>query len=296
MKYIIRMQTRLTTFSLLLAVGFLAGCASQLSAPIRDGNGVQQPPGAAAPGQSATLHTVRQGDTLLGIARQYGVTLPDLVSWNMLTDPNQIHVGQALRVAPPGAESGAVATAIPVVPGGGELPAPAVNGASVPLKQGPIGGRQPYSDEAWAKLSPGTTVTPPTPVAPPEEAARPAGDSLWQWPSGGRVIAGYSEASNKGLDIGGNVGDPVYASAAGKVVYAGSGLRGYGKLVVIKHNQEYNSVYAHNDKLLVKEDDQVTQGQKIAELGSSESDRPKLHFEIRKQGKAVDPMKYLPAR
>ncbi|WP_287369191.1 peptidoglycan DD-metalloendopeptidase family protein, partial [Thauera sp.] len=106
----------------------------------------------------------------------------------------------------------------------------------------------------------------------------------------------YNEASNKGVDIAGNVGDPVVAAAAGKVVYAGSGLRGYGKLVVIKHNQEYNSVYAHNDKLLVKEDDQVTQGQKIAELGSSEADRPKLHFEIRKQGKAVDPMKYLPAR
>ena len=109
-------------------------------------------------------------------------------------------------------------------------------------------------------------------------------------------MSAYNEASNKGVDIGGNVGDPVLAAAAGKVVYAGSGLRGYGKLVVIKHNQEYNSVYAHNDKLLVKEDDQVVQGQKIAELGSSESDRSKLHFEIRKQGKAVDPMKYLPAR
>ena len=135
----------------------------------------------------------------------------------------------------------------------------------------------------------------PVPTAPatPQTAA-PSGQ--WKWPAGGVVIAGFNEASNKGLDIGGQVGDPVYAAAPGKVVYAGSGLRGYGKLIVIKHNQEYNSVYAHNDKLLVKEDDQVEQGQKIAELGSSEADRPKLHFEIRKQGKAVDPSGYLPAR
>lgn len=293
MNDLIRMQIRLSTYSLLLAVGLLAGCASQISAPIRDGNGVQ-PPATTAPLPSGTLHTVRQGDTLLGIARQYGVTLPDLVAWNALTDPNQIHVGQALSVAPPEGASGAVATAIPVAPSGGEVPAPGGERA-VALKQGPLGGRQPYSDEAWAKLSPGAAVLPPTP-APPEEAARAATDGQWRWPANGRVIAGYSEASNKGLDIGGSVGDPVYASAAGKVVYAGSGLRGYGKLVVIKHNQEYNSVYAHNDKLLVKEDDQVTQGQQIAELGNSESDRPKLHFEIRKQGKAVDPMKYLPAR
>ena len=140
----------------------------------------------------------------------------------------------------------------------------------------------------------------PAPVETPPPAAAetlPSGMAgQWQWPASGGVIAGFNEASNKGLDIGGAVGEPVYAAAAGKVVYAGSGLRGYGKLIVIKHNQEYNSVYAHNDKLLVKEDDQVAQGQKIAELGSSEADRPKLHFEIRKQGKAVDPTGYLPAR
>lgn len=296
MRYVIRMQTRLSTFSLMLTVGLLGGCASQISAPIRDGNGVQ-PPAAAVPVPAASQHTVRQGETLLGIARQYGVTLPDLVSWNMLTDPNQIHVGQSLRVTPPDGGAGAVATAIPIAPGGAEMPAAGEGAGAVPLKQGPIGGRQPYSDEAWAKLSPGAAVTPPTPVLPPpQEAVKPTGDGQWRWPASGQVIAGYNEASNKGVDIGGKVGDPVYASAAGKVVYAGSGLRGYGKLVVIKHNQEYNSVYAHNDKLLVKEDDQVTQGQQIAELGNSESDRPKLHFEIRKQGKAVDPMTYLPAR
>ena len=145
-----------------------------------------------------------------------------------------------------------------------------------------------------------TRVAEPAPVeaSPPVAVETPpsAVGGQWKWPASGTVIAGFNESSNKGLDIGGAVGEPVYAAAAGKVGYAGSGLRGYGKLIVIKHNQEYNSVYAHNDKLLVKEDDQVAQGQKIAELGSSETDRPKLHFEIRKQGKAVDPTGYLPAR
>ena len=123
-----------------------------------------------------------------------------------------------------------------------------------------------------------------------------ATDGKWSWPASGRVITGFNESSNKGVDIGGKPGDPVYAAAPGKVVYSGSGLRGYGKLVVIKHDQEYNSVYAHNQNLLVKENDVVTKGQKIAELGSTDADRPKLHFEIRRQGRAVDPMQYLPAR
>jgi lipoprotein NlpD len=247
------------------------------------------------------VHVVRPGDTLLGIARQYGVTLPDLVSWNDLTDPNQIQVGQSLRVGPADA-SGGVAVGV-ITPGEGAvaLPIPAPSSAEAtqaPFKQGPLGGRKPYSDEAWSREAPGAApaVTPPTAATEAPTPAAAAGSGEWQWPAAGRLLSAYNEASNKGVDIGGNVGDPVLAAAAGKVVYAGSGLRGYGKLVVIKHNQEYNSVYAHNDKLLVKEDDQVVQGQKIAELGSSESDRSKLHFEIRKQGKAVDPMKYLPAR
>lgn len=300
MRYPIQMQTRIFSIPAALVITLLAGCASTVSAPVRDGSGV--PPAASAvPAEQPGVHTVRPGETLLGIARQYGVTLPDLVGWNNISDPNQITVGQALRVAPPGVDGTAVATAIPIGDGAVATPVPAPGAeapAAAPLKQGPVGGRQPYSDEAWSKASPSAA---PQPTAPPAAVATPdvpkaTGSGEWQWPAGGRLIAGYNEASNKGVDIAGNVGDPVLAAAAGKVVYAGSGLRGYGKLVVIKHNQEYNSVYAHNDKLLVKEDDQVTQGQKIAELGSSEADRPKLHFEIRKQGKAVDPMKYLPAR
>lgn len=299
MKFAIQMQTRLGLMPALLVAMVLGGCASSGVAPVRDGSGA--PPAAVAvPAAAAGMHVVKQGETLLGIARQYGVTLPDLVSWNNLTDPNQIQVGQSLRVGPSDMEQG-VAAAIPIGEGAVAMPVPvpgSTEPGAAPLKQGPLGGRQPYSDEAWAKASPGAVPaqTPPPPVAAPEPPVKAATAGEWQWPASGRVLAGYNEASNKGVDISGSVGDPVYAAAAGKVVYAGSGLRGYGKLVVIKHNQEYNSVYAHNDKLLVKEDDQVTQGQKIAELGSSETDRPKLHFEIRKQGKAIDPMNYLPVR
>ncbi len=295
MRYSIRMQTRISSLPLLLALGFVAGCASTVTAPLRDGTGAV-PPAAAVPGQLPGTHIVRPGETLLAVSRQYGVSLPELVAWNRLSDPNQLSVGQVLRVAPPGAETGAVATAIPlgaevipVTPAGGE-------GMVAGIKQGPIGGRQPYSDEAWAKINPSAAVAPPAPAPVVVPKPAPGGSGEWQWPANGALIAGFNESTNKGVDIAGNTGDPVYASAAGKVVYAGSGLRGYGKLVVIKHNQEYNSVYAHNNKLLVKEDDLVVKGQQIAELGNSEADRSKLHFEIRKQGKAVDPMKYLPSR
>ena len=296
MKHLICMQIRSKLMLAVLASLLLAGCASTVTAPVRDVGGAAV---VAGPSAQPGMHVVRPGDTLLGIARQYGVTLPDLVSWNDLTDPNQIQVGQSLRVGPADAMGSAAVGVIAPGEGAVALPIPAPSGAGsvqAPFKQSPLGGRKPYSDEAWSRDTPDVApaVTPPT-VAP-EAPAAAASSGEWQWPAAGRLLSGYNEASNKGVDIGGNVGDPVLAAAAGKVVYAGSGLRGYGKLVVIKHNQEYNSVYAHNDKLLVKEDDQVVQGQKIAELGSSESDRSKLHFEIRKQGKAVDPMKYLPAR
>lgn len=118
----------------------------------------------------------------------------------------------------------------------------------------------------------------------------------WVWPGNGPVLAGFDEVKNKGLDIGGSAGDAVVAAADGKVVYSGSGLRGYGNLIILKHNSTYLTAYAHNQTLLVKEDQVVKKGQKIAEMGSSDTDRVKLHFEVRKQGKPVDPSKYLSAR
>ena len=118
----------------------------------------------------------------------------------------------------------------------------------------------------------------------------------WAWPLSGNLIAGFVEGSNKGIDIAAKPGDPVQAAAAGKVVYAGSGLRGYGKLVIVKHNPSFLSAYAHNSQILVKEGQSVTKGQKIAEAGASDSDQPMLHFEIRRQGKPIDPLKQLPSR
>jgi lipoprotein NlpD len=117
----------------------------------------------------------------------------------------------------------------------------------------------------------------------------------FQWPARGNLISGFDEAKNKGLDIGGKVGDPVMAAADGRVVYAGAGLRGYGNLIIIKHNNTYLTAYAHNQTLLVKEDQVIKRGQKIAEMGNSDADQVKLHFEIRRQGKPVDPAKYLSA-
>ena len=173
------------------------------------------------------------------------------------------------------------------------------------MKTWPKALRLPYSEQNLALLAKGDTpvavVKPaPVPVAiePRPEPAKPAErdpEALdFMWPAKGRVLAGFSEPSSKGVDIAGKIGDPVVAAAQGRVMYTGTGIRGYGKLIVIKHDNGFNRVYAHNREILVKEGQNVARGQKIAELGDSDADAPKLHFEIRKSGKPVDPMQYLP--
>lgn len=175
------------------------------------------------------------------------------------------------------------------------------------FKREPKGGKQPWSEEALAKARQGETAARPAeskpaaaterPVEKPVEKPPVAGDDVdWMWPANGKLMTTYSDGGNKGIDIAGRIGDPVLAAAAGVVSYAGSGLRGYGNLVVLRHNANLLSVYAHNSKLLVKEKDTVAKGQKIAEIGSSDADSPRLHFEIRRQGKPGDPQKFLPAR
>jgi lipoprotein NlpD len=138
----------------------------------------------------------------------------------------------------------------------------------------------------------------PAPSAPPSNAngaADDAEDLDWTWPAKGKLVTGFSDTANlKGIDIAGTAGQAIVASAPGRVVYAGSGLRGYGKLVIIKHNKTFLSAYAHNREIVVKEGQQVTRGQKIAEMGSTDTDQVKLHFEIRRLGRPMDPMKYLP--
>jgi lipoprotein NlpD len=234
-----------------------------------------------APVNKPGYYTVRPGDTLVRIALESGQNWRDVVRWNGIDNPNVIEVGQVLRVSPPPA---AVAP-----PSSAEV---AVVRPVTPASATPVPPAQAASEPRVVATAPVTAPTPST--ARPTDS--PDDDVPWAWPTSGvpSVLAGFDEARNKGLDIGGKAGDPVLASADGRVVYAGAGLRGYGNLIILKHNNTYLTAYAHNQALLVKEDQSVRKGQKIAEMGNSDADRVKLHFEIRRQGKPVDPTKYLP--
>jgi lipoprotein NlpD len=203
---------------------------------------------------------------LTRIGLDHGQSWRDLVSWNNLPNAHLIEVGQVLRVAPPGAM---------------------VEASGVVVQ--PMGG----SAEVVPAAKPAAPASAPTSASAPSANDEGLG---FAWPASGSVIAGFDEAKNKGLDIAGKAGDPVLAAADGQVVYAGAGLRGYGNLIILKHNNTFLTAYAHNQALLVKEDQKVRKGQKIAEMGKTDADRVKLHFEIRRQGKPVDPAKYLPAR
>lgn len=227
-------------------------------------------PGAENAGKPG-YYTVQKGDTLMRIALEHGQAWRDVVRWNNLSNPDVIEIGQVLRVVPPGAQVEAAGVLVrPIAPAA----EPARPAASAP---------------ASAPSSPAPSATGTTPA--------PAVDELvLAWPAQGPVLNGFDEIRNKGLDIGGKAGDPVLAAADGQVVYAGAGLRGYGNLVIIKHNNNYLTAYAHNQKLLVKEDQRVKRGEKIAEMGSTDTDRVKLHFEVRRQGKPVDPSRFLASR
>jgi lipoprotein NlpD len=297
---------------LMVLLPVFAGCASHAPAPVEDRGAAPGAaksaavPGAAAVDARSGFYTVKKGDTLYSIALDNGQDYKDVAAWNNLENPNLIKVGQQLRVTPP--ENGApVAVTKPVTSSGPVEVKPAPAGANTEtLKREPKGGKQPYSDEALAKARQGETADRPVESKPaeakpaevkPTEKPALAGDELdWMWPAAGKPITPFVEGSSKGVDIAGKAGDPVLAAAAGVVSYAGAGLRGYGNLVVLRHNATYLSVYAHNSKILVKEKQAVAKGQKIAEMGSSDTESPRLHFEIRRQGKPADPQKYLPAR
>jgi lipoprotein NlpD len=248
-------------------------------------------PGAENAGKPG-YYTVKPGDTMIRIGLDTGQNWRDIVRWNGLENPNIIEVGQVLRVIAPGT--------VDVTPGP-LVPRPVTPPSTVVATNLPPASTRTAAPAASAPASaPAAVPTPaPAPVAvAPLPPASSAGDDdvAWIWPTNGAVIAGFDEAKNKGLDIAGKLGDPVLAAGDGRVVYAGAGLRGYGNLVILKHNNTYLTAYAHNQTLLVKEDQTVRKGQKIAEMGQSDSDRVKLHFEIRRQGKPVDPARYLSPR
>ena len=279
---------------LMISVLLAAGCGSRAltNAPVEERGTSSARPASTAPAVPAAVdpkqlpgyenagkagyYTVKPGDTLIRIGLDTGQNFRDIVRWNNLENPNLIEVGQVLRVVPPLADVGVVTR--PVVSG-----TATTTTAAAPARPGsaPVG----------------TTATTAVAVPGPAPAASAGEDDIaWIWPAQGSLIAGFDEAKNKGYDIAGKAGDAVVASADGRVVYSGAGLRGYGNLIILKHNNTFLTAYAHNQTLLVKEDQSVKKGQKIAEMGNSDADRVKLHFEIRRQGKPVDPARYLPAK
>lgn len=282
-----------------ILIGLVAGCSTTTrQAPIVERPVVQAPARPAparveeAPKQDERgMYTVRKGDTLLRIALDFGQNYRDLVAWNNLANPDDIKVGQVLRVTQPEGERHVQTQPVPMPPS-----------ATVPRKTEPRADKKPYSDSAVAETRPGTTApgaapaAPAAPATPPAPAASDEARLSWMWPSEGRVIATFDDGRNKGIDIAGKMGQPVVAAGSGKVMYAGSGIRGYGNLVIVKHSNSLLSAYAHNRKIVVKEGDNVARGQVIAEMGDSDADLVKLHFEIRQQGKPVDPTRFLPVR
>ncbi len=290
--------------------GVLTGCGSNLAnrAPVEDRGAttsrpaavaldpntpqVKQPPGFENAGKPG-YYTVKPGDTLIRVGLDTGQNWRDIVRWNAIENPNQIEVGQVLRVAPPVASPVTAAAATAAV----SKPVASSNATSSPVPPAQNQAQAQPASLTGNAAKPATAATAAAAVAPTAVVASGGEEEIaWIWPANGSVVAGFDEVKNKGLDIGGAAGEPVMASADGRVVYVGAGLRGYGNLIILKHNNTYLTAYAHNQTLLVKEDQSVRKGQKIAEMGNSDADRVKLHFEVRRQGKPVDPAKYLPTR
>jgi lipoprotein NlpD len=271
----------------------LSACASKVThrAPVEDRNNssarssstptpsdsAKPMPGSENAGKPG-YYTVKPGDTLIRIALESGQGHRDVARWNALENPNKIEVGQVLRVVPPVSEESVVAKPV----------------ASSKVSSTPLQSQTQSQTQQSAKNEP----APAAAGAVSESHAKSGEDDVsFAWPAKGTIVGAFDESKNrKGVDIGGAAGDPVLASADGKVVYAGAGLRGYGNLIILKHNNTYLTAYAHNQSLSVKEDQTVKKGQKIAEMGNSDAESVKLHFEVRKLGKPVDPAQYLPAR
>jgi lipoprotein NlpD len=295
----------------------IAGCTAPRPAPVIERAAKPVAPVKPAPAVKAPVpadarpafHIVKKGETLYSIALEYGLDYKELAEWNGI-DPARLQTGQQLRLIPPDATVSAAPLksapgSIEARPLGAQpaVPAPAVPPAGVAaMKTEPKGVRVPYSDHAYAQLAQikpeaAVPVKPPEPAMPSKPESAPEAAALsWVWPTSGKLVGSFNGSTAKGIVIAGKLGQPVLASAAGKVIHSGTGIRGLGRFIVIKHNDAYLSVYAHNNMLLVKEGDSVSRGQKIAEMGNSDADQVKLHFEIRRFGKPVDPVKLLPDR
>ena len=302
----------------------ITACTSSTPAPVVErgtppSSSIPTPTAAAISSATATTSAVRsvpatgtyvvkKGDTLYSIALDHGLDYRDLAQWNSIDNPAQIKVGQQLNLASPNPSSAVVVnpvtTAAPVESRSLE---PAIE-----TKTQPKAVKLPYSDQAYARLqaegNPQTPPVAPVVAAKPEPKPEVKTESKvtesgaeeyrvdWGWPVKGKVINHFSGGPNgKGIGIAARMGDPVVASAPGKVIYTGTKLVGYGQLIIIKHNNLFLSVYAYNNQIFVKEGQQVLKGQRIGEVGQADDKQAKLHFEIRRQGNPVDPLKYLPS-
>ncbi len=302
----------------------LTACETNPPAPVIEPATSKPKPSEAKPteAKAATAkdwrpdsHIVKKGDTLFGIGLEYGIDYKEIAAANNIIAPYPINIGQKLDLisfktkATAPAEANKTADDVVVTPlkiessvTGDKTVAetkPAPSGVT-PVLSEPKAVRAPYSKEAFNRATPATTSATTKPADAKSVEAKPSDthstddESIaWAWPTQGKVTAGFNEVSNKGIDIAGKTGQAVNAASAGKVIYSGSDLRGYGKLVIVKHNRTYLSVYAHNSEIVVKEGQNVVAGQKIAEMGITDSNTTKLHFEIRRLGKSVDPAKYL---
>ena len=251
-------------------------------------------PVAVAPKSVADYYSVRRGDTLYSIAQEHGVDQRDVMQWNGLDDPTRLRVGQQLRVRPPQTVAASSAAASPITAAAPEHGAAQIGSARIlgRVESRPLDSLPPLPPRAPAKPELARMEVPARVEL--EKSAAPSGTGQFIWPVKGKVLAEFAEPRRKGIDIDGKPGDPIVAAAPGHVTYIGSGIPGMGKLVVLKHDNGFITVYAHNRNILVKEKQAVARGQKIAELGSTDSERPKLHFQIRKGAAAVDPLLYLP--
>ena len=296
MKLPTRTATRNSTAALMAAALLvLGGCASPRNkAPVEDRGArtatasvapivpVVDPakplPGAENAGKPG-YYSVKPGDTLIRVGLESGQNWRDIARWNNIDNPNLLEVGQVLRVVAPGTD--AAATTARAVPPTKVEARPLEGSATAPVAAAAPG------------VMPATTA-----ASAPTAAPAPSRDDevAWSWPAAGSIATAFDEVRSKGLVFAGKAGDPVLAAGDGRVIYVGSGVRGYGNLVIVKHNNTYLTAYAHNQTLLVKEDQVVRRGQKIAEMGSSDAERVQLHFEIRRLGRPIDPARLLPPR
>ncbi|HEY9099663.1 MAG TPA: peptidoglycan DD-metalloendopeptidase family protein [Thiobacillus sp.] len=296
----------------------LVGCVARGPAPVSDrGSARTTSPTKTEPARAVTpqiaastngLHTVQRGDTLYAIAFANSLDYREIAGWNQLESPDRILIGQVLRLTPPRDAAPTQTAGIEIRPLESVAQPNARPLSDTPTLRTPQAVLLDYSEANWAQVSgvrPVAAAVPPPPASPAPPMTTPAPPpaitvdgtvNSWLWPADGTLAGRFGGAGGKGIDIVGNRNTPVKAVAPGKVVYSGSGLRGYGQLLIVKHSGEYLSAYAHNETILVKEGDTVAAGQKIAMMGDSDADRVKLHFEIRRYGKPLDPLNYLPER